>query len=297
MKKEIEQRKYIFIREKIIWFSLSFVIKLLNKLKYKYEVILKTNENSFYLRENGITLKNSEFNPHLLHGFYPKEIIYGNLLVNKLKKILDKHKINLNYIVDIGSNIGLMTFPLSKNFPTAKIISIEGSKLNYEILKSNSLIQNFDITNIHFVNELVGENAKKVNFIEGLGEKSQILDENILNYKYLKKNKHNTLISKEMISLEKILEKYKFPNIDYCKIDIEGSEIYLIKSLLLIKPKIITIEYNFQKITSINFIINIKKIIELGYVIYSDELDIIDDLENHILNNKKTDLWLIEKNE
>ena len=78
--------------------------------------------------------------------------------------------------------------------------------------------------------------------------------------------------------------------------DIEGAEIYLFDSIINIKPKLIVMEYNYQKM-DLNIQINFyKKLLNLEYEFFEEKsLNKIENLDEFFSNIKKTDIWIARK--
>ena len=63
-------------------------------------------------------------------------------------------------IIDLGSNIGEFSIFFAKKYPNSKIISVEGSKINYDILKDNIEFNN--ISNVILENSVIADEEKEI---------------------------------------------------------------------------------------------------------------------------------------
>ncbi len=76
---------------------------------------------------------------------------------------------NSGAILDIGANIGIMTYHLSKSFPDRKIFSIEPMPDNLEVLKQ--IIQKFNLKNVELLPFAVGNTEEELEMILPLNGK------------------------------------------------------------------------------------------------------------------------------
>ena len=132
-------------------------------------------------------------------------------------------KKKIEYIVDAGANIGCSSLFFKKNFPDAKVISIEPQKGNFEALERNININNYtDITPIQAGLWKDNSNLEiNTDFRDGREHSFS-----------LKPSKTQTKITESVkgITIQDLLIQYKIPYIDILKIDIEGAEKYLFES-------------------------------------------------------------------
>lgn len=66
-------------------------------------------------------------------------------------------------ILDVGANIGVMTYHLSKRFPERKIIAIEPMPSNFMVLKS--ICEKYQLNNVELVPLAVGESNKDIEMV------------------------------------------------------------------------------------------------------------------------------------
>ena len=119
-------------------------------------------------------------------------------------------------IVDAGGYIGTAAIALSEMFPKAKVVSIEASEENFEMLKRN--IEGHP--NIVAINAaLMAATAEKsVTFVDR-GEREWGFA-----VKTEKDDSAKVLGTVSSISMEQIMEDFGFDEIMICKMDIEGAE-------------------------------------------------------------------------
>jgi FkbM family methyltransferase len=114
-------------------------------------------------------------------------------------------------IFDLGANIGLTTVFFKKQFPDAKIISVEPEDSNYNLLEKNT------------------KNLCDISLYKaGIWNKSTNLlieDNGLGHYGYtVKESKEETKESIPALGIHDIMVKENVESIDILKIDIEGSE-------------------------------------------------------------------------
>ncbi|MFM2157212.1 MAG: hypothetical protein RL516_1961 [Bacteroidota bacterium] len=134
-------------------------------------------------------------------------------------------------IIDAGANIGLFALQMKKQFPNAKIISIEPDPENFQLLQKNLA----PYLQVDFENAgLWGKDTQlKVYDKYNCGKWGMVVEEDLVNG------------SIKAIAIDTLLDKYKIDQIDILKIDIETSEKQLFSSNFenwLPKTKVIIIE-------------------------------------------------------
>ena len=119
------------------------------------------------------------------------------------------------YIIDAGANIGLVSVFFANKYPNATIISIEPDKGNFDVLLTN-----------------VKAYPKIIPLQTALWSRSchvRIKDTNVGTTEFTVEPCHPEEPSAlKAVSLEDIMLQYQFPRIDLLKVDIEGSEKYLL---------------------------------------------------------------------
>ena len=114
-------------------------------------------------------------------------------------------------IIDCGANIGLSSIFFSLKFPNARIIAIEPELSNYELLlKNTNSISNIVVLNAGIWNKptaLKIENSDNSKWEIQVSETSDLTEKSI-----------------SAVSIQELMNKYKFLEIDILKVDIEGSE-------------------------------------------------------------------------
>lgn len=211
---------------------------------------------------------------------------------NESIKFLEHFNITPKNIIDLGACWGEFSLFLGRRFPDSNIFSIEGSEKNFETLNIN-LEQNKNLSrNIKSFNliisdkdgfEEISDSVSTVNALKSIINKDEIT------YKKIQSNK-----------LETFVKNNKF-EIDFLKIDIEGSELKLLSDLKTTFSKSMQIElihYN-----SIDLNIDFLEQLSENYNFYNPKgwtLLNMKDLKKIVketLNIKPTiDVFLINKN-
>jgi FkbM family methyltransferase len=156
----------------------------------------------------------------------------------KLKSFLGKKD---KVIVDLGANEGLYVLKMKENSPNAKIIAVEPNPEAFRILKKN--VETNNLSDVMLVNSAVSSKNGKVNFeiIKGSTEVGALkLYEKFENRGEIRK------ISVTSITLEKLFNMFNLNKIDLLKMDVEGTELEILKSAESILPKIkkVVVEYH-----------------------------------------------------
>jgi FkbM family methyltransferase len=124
-------------------------------------------------------------------------------------------------IIDAGANVGFSAVLFANKFPLAKIVAIEPDDSNFQLLKLNTSFYP-NIININAA--LWGCNSllKVLNIGRHWGVKVGELDYDSKEKVCAFMNQKDKLI--KTVTIEDILKKYNFKNIDILKMDIEGAE-------------------------------------------------------------------------
>ncbi|MEY2976800.1 MAG: FkbM family methyltransferase [Prochlorotrichaceae cyanobacterium] len=112
-------------------------------------------------------------------------------------------------ILDLGSYIGLSAIYFANRFPKAKIICVEPSADNYELLRLNT--KSYD--NIIPIHAGIWSHRTKLKMVKQVGgDWGNILEET------------DEVEGIEALSIPDLVDQFKITTIDFLKIDIEGSE-------------------------------------------------------------------------
>jgi len=164
-------------------FVLFYLSKSILKINYK-------NKHFFFRGKNDVIIC------HFYNkGYYIKENGRG-----------------IKTIIDGGANIGAETFRFRIHYPAAKVISIEPSSENFEILE-----QNFkQDENVYLLNQALWKSSGELYLNDGGGSLSFYVSDDD------KKGKVAEKVT--AISLNEIVQKWGIDEIDILKLDVEGAE-------------------------------------------------------------------------
>jgi FkbM family methyltransferase len=234
----ISSRQYsqlrIFLIKKTIEFKAFIFEKINYEISIKYDTLNKNNyaEVGDVLLDTSLTSRYFKLTPDI--KYYNEGQWFAKFFKRTSQKIF----------IDIGSNIGEISSQIGKQFPNAKILSVEGNRENANVQKRNMKINN--IKNVIIENKIITSFNKKKYITSNHGTENYSLDNSDL--KFLKENEYQKIPS---TSLRQLLQKHKIKNIDFIKIDIEGSVPDLTEDIiyLLQKKKIKYIDLSIEKNT------------------------------------------------
>lgn len=226
------------------------------KIRRPENLYKKINWNWFDLRY----IRNMPDDAENRVKLFDKKIhVYGRVgFIHAISEIfLDElYKIDLGenpYIIDCGANIGLSVIYFKRRFPNSTILAFEPDEVNFELLQKNISIFNFKGVTI---------------------EKKAIWKENTNLYF----SNEGTMMSKIVDSGNYSVEAQKLADlmsrdIDLLKIDIEGAEYEVLKSIQhqLDQVKNLFIEYHgtFRQNNELNDILNM--VTDAGFKYYIKE--------------------------
>ena len=253
--------------------------------KYKIFIAkLLFNFFSFFIKTKFICKRdNINYNLNLDEAIDLYIFIFGKFeseIVDTARKLnLSKKKI----IIDIGANIGAQTLQFAKQFKYSKVYSIEPTNYAYKKLINNLELNPFLYKRIKpfqlYIND-IDYKPKKVH-------SSWSLTSNKKKHKEHKGIEKSTSNSKN-VSLDKFILKNNINNVDFIKLDVDGSELKVLQSgkdFLFKKKPIIFMElapylypeFGYSVLDLINFI---KKMNYDFYEMYS--IKKIDGMNSYI---------------
>ena len=214
---------------------LSILSETIKNIGLKNSLVVFPDGRSYTMKD-GIMLNNQGTNRYL-----KSRSSNINSEGNWMEQQLIEHGIIPKTIVDLGANFGEISLYFSKKYPTSKIYSIEPSPENLLLLEDNLRIQNFKTDNIKVIKKAVTDKTGQINITSGLHSENSIV---------ASKTSGGTISKKydivETTTLSLICKQYEMFDIDFLKIDIEGSEPLLTSCLnvLIVNIKSMLIEFS-----------------------------------------------------
>ncbi|HEY9584321.1 MAG TPA: FkbM family methyltransferase [Candidatus Paceibacterota bacterium] len=254
----------------------------MNFVDYRQSILITRDAD--YIFSEGVFLNMVSTNRYLK--------ITGDSTVNEGKIMYDFLKsknVEVKTMIDVGACTGEVSLYFSMKNPKAKILAIEPSTYNFKMMESNCHMQSFSTDNIILLNEAVGDENKTVSITTDLNSENTL----VKNYS---KNSEKVICD----TLDSIINRHGFSQIDFLKIDIEGAEPLLLESLKknIGKIKSIIIEIG-DKTVHKDYIPLITLFWESGMRCYERsggvEIDSFDKLKNRVLSDVVDDLWFIKK--
>lgn len=231
-------------------------------------------ENSY----NQVNINNIKYFITNKDDIIQKTLLQGNQWNNEIVNVINifVKQYNLKHFLNIGSHIGTVCLPISKNIE--KVTAIEAYDSTYEHLLKNVKLN--DITNIETFNIAIGDKKEEVNFFKNT-------DDRLINnmggmHVITEIDKQFNLRSAKLVDNEKKCLMYpldeidEIDNFDIVLVDIEGMDarfLFGAKNKILKNKPIIIIEIwddNKRKLENMkvsrNYVINL--VINLGYALY-----------------------------
>ena len=188
--------------------------------------------------------------------------IFDFFTQQKILKVLSKNFENnsLSVLVDVGSHKGEYINSIKKKFNIQKIYGFEPNPDIYEILKKKIVDEKINLYNFG-----ISDKNGKIEFYKNLETSSSTINKLNTKSKYYKKKYFllNIFNSKEVIKkieinvlrLDEFIHSNKIDKIDLIKIDTEGYEFKVIKSLKkkIKNVKIIHLEHHFDDMIVKNY--------------------------------------------
>ncbi len=165
-------------------------------------------------------------------------------------------------VLDIGANIGIMTFHLSKYLPKSKVIAVEPIPHNYKVLEK--VVTKQELSNVELKQIAVGESPGRVTMIlpDNKGVKMQGLSH--VKHDSIEEWNEGEEFEVEMIQIDDLVENRRIQGI---KMDVENFEYFALKgakeTILRSKPIIYTELWDNENRKRCFALMK-----ELGYVVY-----------------------------
>lgn len=225
--------------------------------------VIQQNNYSFERKEDYYLVENDKFKVRLRTNSSDLSVFEEIFISGEYKKLLEVlliNKIEITSIVDLGSNIGLTSYLLSEYYRDALFICVEPDSGNYKLLEENTR---------EIINKVLYENAiwghetvldLNHNFRDGLDWSIQVVE-----------STDNFEKKVAAITLPMIISKNQLSEIGLLKIDIEGSEFELFKTIesssFLDKVKVIVVEIHDEVGDRMMII---EKLIHYNFFIFPD---------------------------
>ena len=144
--------------------------------------------------------------------------------VDYMIKFLQRFEDEIEVILDIGSNIGYFILFERLFLPNVKVLAFEPIPENYQVLRFNLFLNNFDLNNIEVRQAAVVEQARIVEMeLPPQRNWARVID------KYNDTRLNKIVIKVSGISLKEIFSEIRGKNV-FMRMDIEGYEYDLIKN-------------------------------------------------------------------
>lgn len=145
----------------------------------------------------------------------------GHIFEESEVALVKKHIRKDDVVIDIGANIGYYTLLFAKMVgETGKVIAFEPDPTNFELLKKNVSINNYQ--NVTLVQKAVAESKKQVKLF--------LCEENKGMHRIYPSLCCNNSIDIETMSLDDFLSSYN-DKITFIKMDIEGAEFMALRGM------------------------------------------------------------------
>jgi FkbM family methyltransferase len=245
------------------WISLPPMLAMaLGKVKIEFK-FLNLRYDYDFKRPTIFTILGKKFEPYTAD-----DVAFVTFLEVKVDEVYKKDNIEVrpgDTVLDIGANYGFFSLYAAEK-GASRVISLEPFESTYKCLKKNTESFGQIIT----VNAAISSEEGEAKFVSNsdysganyLLSNVSISDDNI----FIKPDDSNTF-SVKTTTINKIIDQYKIDKIDFLKVDCEGGELDLFKTITdenLSKVKKAVIEYHNREIG--DFVTN--KLISAGLTIY-----------------------------
>lgn len=195
---------------------------------------MNSAELSCYLCRPSIGMKNkAKYILQAVLGFQRYLYVFSMFKIRSLKndpkekdffKFLSLLKDGQGDVLDIGANIGIMTYHLSKALPNSRVIAVEPMPENFEVLKR--IVSKQELKNVELTQLAVGEAEGKVTMIlpDNKGVKMQGLSH--VKHETIEEWNEGEEVEVAMTTIDTLTTERKIQGI---KMDVENFEYFALK--------------------------------------------------------------------
>lgn len=177
-----------------------------NTLKYLFQRILGYHRYLIWF---------AHYKIHTLHkDVHEKDFFYFLSLINPEK----------GAILDIGANIGIMTYHLSKRFPSTSIFAFEPIQSNVEALKK--IITNYKLSNVLLYPIALGNETKEVEMVLPIQRRAKLQGLSHVKHESITEWNEGDVVQVPMKTLDEILSAEPISAI---KMDVENFEYFVLQ--------------------------------------------------------------------
>lgn len=127
-------------------------------------------------------------------------------------------------ILDIGANIGIMTYHLAKRFPHRRILAVEPMPSNFVVLKK--IVEKYDLKNVELIPLAVGETKKELDMVLPIDHKVRMQGLAHVVHESIKEWNEGEIVTVSCDTIDHIAGQQKIAGI---KMDIENFEYFALK--------------------------------------------------------------------
>lgn len=127
-------------------------------------------------------------------------------------------------ILDVGANIGIMTYHLSKEFPSNLIYAFEPIPSNIQAL--NTIIERYELSNVRLCPVALGNESKQVEMVLPIQGKTKLQGLSHVKHETITEWNEGELIQVQMEKLDAILANESISSI---KMDVENFEYFVLQ--------------------------------------------------------------------
>ena len=217
------------VRAKALHAALVRLGELIEETGYANQIVVRAD--GIYVEVDGVLLDT------LSNRLYLKNSGARQANIGKaMADVLARFKVPMDTIVDIGANYGEATLWFAKNYPRARVIAVEASSANRAVFEKNRAAQGFPTQNVELWPVAVLDYTGKTWITAGVGTMNRIAPAPDQGTEEV-----------DCDSLENLFRRHGVASADFVKIDIEGAEPRLARSLVALGRRVHAYLIEFSK--------------------------------------------------
>jgi FkbM family methyltransferase len=284
---DVTEGKFRFLRSEVLQTVLAKLHRALQLCDFRNEIVVRPE--GVFVDVSGVLMEVTN-TPFYLKSSGAAYTNQGEAIL----RVLARMNIALSTAVDVGANFGEISLWLARQHPQARVIAIEPSSDNLNVLRINKAAQRFPTDAVEIVQEAVSERSGVVSITKGVSTMNRVVTD----------GKADASETVRCDRLDGIFDRYGVRTADFVKIDIEGGEPALKEAIAALGNRVRSYYIEFSKFAPLDdYLALAQTLLSRRFACYdeagSTALDDLQAIERHLRSALAaestlfTNLWFV----